>query len=592
MERSRGCGCGCTEPERQVECCGLDCLEAPRFFCGQLLTDQHLNDLMTWTRAKNALARYRDGWGVACGLDIHCDETNPGGVVISPGYARSCCGDDIVVCEDAQLDLSSACDQGLDPCEEFEPRTETKGKDAQTGEPLAVDVFIAYREHQTHPEASLARTACGETGRCEYTRTQETYSLYSEPGGSGDPLSYAALRWREAYDEALEVIDAFRATFSDLDGGEAEAIRTWLLNWIDVHHPHHFCFLRERICAAGQDELTNEAVLSEHLFRIAQDRRNRLLTCSCFECGAAKHGVPLGRIWLDTGERRGACRIRAIDPFPPYRRPLAAECWPAPLGYVNAGQVIWHRRAEACVRLADLGVRIKEVVEFEPPPTLAELRDVLGCDPMVRCGDERTLLSYEMGPFGERVIGLCGTGTPAPQPPRVTVVKNGAPSEGVPGTFVEYVYTVANLGDEPFDALVEDDQLGAVGAREVAPGATETFEASADVPNDAQGTFTNTVTVTATGPGGSATAKDSHDFKVAVPQGRAALHRPGPARPIGSWAGAPRELHAVRAERRTCGREAQDERLARRPASGGHRRDPARGGRPGLLPLLVPAAQR
>jgi predicted flap endonuclease-1-like 5' DNA nuclease len=513
IERSNGCGC--KEPEQQVECCALDCLEAPRFFCGQLLTDQHLNDLMTWTRAKTALARYRDGWGVACGLDIHCDEANPGGVVVSPGYARSCCGDDIVVCEDARLDLSTACDEGPDPCDELVPR-EKRGKGANDAQQIPVDVFISYREEQTNPEASLARTACGETGRCEFTRTRETYWLYPEPGASGDPMSYAALRWREAYDEALEVIDAFRAAFPALDGEQADSVRSWLLRWIDANPPHHFCFLRERICTADDNSLTDEAGISELLFWIAQDRRNQVMTCSCFDCGASNHGVPLGRVWLAAGGRRRECHIRAIDPFPPYRRPLSSECWPAQLGWVNAGQVIWHRRTEACVRLADLGVRIKEIVEFEPPPTLAELRGVLACNPMVRCGDERTLLSYDVEPLGDRVVGLCETATPTPRPPMVKVTKTASPSEGEPGTFVKYEYEVTNEGDEPFEAVVEDDPLGEIGTREVAPGATEKFEANADVPSDAQGKFTNTVTVTATGPGGTTTAKVSHDFTISA----------------------------------------------------------------------------
>ena len=521
MERTNGCGC--KEPEHEAECCALDCLEAPRFFCGQLLTDRHLNDLMTWTRAKTALARYRDGWGVVCGLDIRCDQANPGGVVVSPGYALSCCGDDIVVCEDARLDLSSFCDEGPDPCEDlYEPERKERMASAERSngaEPMAVDVFISYREEHTDPEAALARTACGETGRCEFTRTRETYLLHADTGGTGDPLSYAALRWRRAYDEALEVIDAFQAAFSVLEGGQAEAVRRWLVDWIDARHPHHFCFLRERICTAEDDSLTDEAGVSELLFWIAQDRRNQVLSCPCFDCGTGNHGVPLGRVWLGGGDRGGGCHIRAIDPFPPYRRPLSDECWPAPLGYVNAGQVIWHRRSEACVRLADLGVRVRDVVEFEPPPTLTELRSVLACDPMVRCGEERTLLSYEVEPLGDRVVGLCASAAPGPRPPKVSVVKRGTPSEGVPGTYVEYTFSVTNEGDEAFDAVVEDDQLGAIGTREVAPGSTEEFQASEDVPNDAQGTFTNTVTVTATGPGGTTTAKDSHDFKVTAQPG-------------------------------------------------------------------------
>jgi hypothetical protein len=535
---TNGCGCGCEEPTQPVTCCELDCLEAPRFFCGQLLTDALLEDLKEWTRAKSALARFRDGWGVVCGLDMCCDETNPGGIVVRPGYALSCCGDDIVLCEEALLDLSSACDEGPDPCEELEPRywrravdrprspgsversPGTSGTDntPSTSEPRAVDVYIAYSEEHSDPQAALARSACGETGRCEYAHTRETYALSWEPGGSGDPLTYAALRWRERYDEALEVIDAFRAAFQTLEGGQGDAVRAWLLRWIDSHHPHHFCFLRDRICDAEEDALTDESRLTELLFWMAQDRRNQVLSCKCHACGPAAGRVPLGRVWVLPG-RNGGCRIACIDPFPPYRRPLSGECWPAGLGYVNAGQVIWHHRSEACVRLADLGVRVKEVSEFEPPPTLAELRSALACDPMVPCGEERTLLAYKVEPLGERVVGLCApVVTPTPtNPPVVTVTKASDPTEGRRGSAVTYTFEVTNGGDEPFEARVEDDQFGEIATQEIAPGATETFTHPTRVPPNAPDPFVNTVTVTATGPGGTSTAEAKHEFRVVLP---------------------------------------------------------------------------
>jgi predicted flap endonuclease-1-like 5' DNA nuclease len=535
---TNGCGCGSKEPTQPVTCCELDCLEAPRFFCGQLLTDALLEDLKEWTRAKIALARYRDGWGVVCGLDMCCDETSPGGIVVRPGYALSCCGDDIVLCEDAQLDLSSACDEGPDPCEELEPQDwrravdrprspgsvegspGTNGTDngATTSEPRAVDVYIAYREEQSDPQTALARSACGETGRCEYAHTRETYSLSWEPGGSGDPLTYAALRWRERYDEALEVIDAFKAAFQTLEGGQGDVVRSWLLRWIDAHHPHHFCFLRDRICDAEEDALTDESRLTELLFWIAQDRRNQVLTCQCHGCGPASGRVPLGRVWVVPG-RNGGCRIAGIDPFPPYRRPLSGECWPAGLGYVNAGQVIWHHRSEACVRLADLGVRVKEVAEFEPPPTLAELRTALACDPLVPCGEERTLLAYKVEPLGERVVGLCApVVTPTPtNPPVVSVRKTSDPTSGRPGSSVTYTFEVTNAGDEAFEARVEDDRLGEIATQQIDPGVTETFTRETRVPQDPTDPLINTVTVTATGPGGTTTEEATHSFTIELP---------------------------------------------------------------------------
>lgn len=106
---SEPCPCGCAPCDKQ--CCDLECLVRPRFFCGQLLTDADLTALVEWSRARFRLARHRHGWGVACGLEVSRDPKNPAAVLINPGYAIDCCGNDIVVCEPASHSLSGTCPQ-------------------------------------------------------------------------------------------------------------------------------------------------------------------------------------------------------------------------------------------------------------------------------------------------------------------------------------------------------------------------------------------------------------------------------------------------------------------------------------------------
>src|SRR5690349_21018508 len=54
-------------------CGGLECLCRPRFFAGQLLTDEDLTRLDHYIQAKNRLHnRFLHGWGVACGLEVVC----------------------------------------------------------------------------------------------------------------------------------------------------------------------------------------------------------------------------------------------------------------------------------------------------------------------------------------------------------------------------------------------------------------------------------------------------------------------------------------------------------------------------------------
>ena len=107
-------------------CAGLECLERPRFFAGQLLTESELNGEQAYVVAKNRLHnRYLHGPGVVCGLQVGCDPCD-GWVTIAPGYAIDPCGNDIVVCEGQRLnvaELIARCkDTGPAPCDPVRPQ--------------------------------------------------------------------------------------------------------------------------------------------------------------------------------------------------------------------------------------------------------------------------------------------------------------------------------------------------------------------------------------------------------------------------------------------------------------------------------------
>src|SRR5262245_31843991 len=85
-------------------CGGLECLCRPRFFAGQLLTDEDLTRLERYIVEKNKLHnRYLHGWGVVCGLEVVCDPCTTTNVIVQTGYALSPCGEDIVVCKDQSV---------------------------------------------------------------------------------------------------------------------------------------------------------------------------------------------------------------------------------------------------------------------------------------------------------------------------------------------------------------------------------------------------------------------------------------------------------------------------------------------------------
>ena len=156
-------------------CGGLECLCRPRFFAGQLLTDEDLQRLDHYITAKNKLHnRYLIGWGVACGLEVVCNACD-GTVTVRPGYALSPCGDDIVVCADAPVDVCSM----IQKCRKKMPR------DCQPTQPGAVDpcsettenwvLAICYDEKpsrgivplkNTGSAACCSRCACGGSGSC------------------------------------------------------------------------------------------------------------------------------------------------------------------------------------------------------------------------------------------------------------------------------------------------------------------------------------------------------------------------------------------------------------------------------------------
>src|SRR5437773_4377678 len=86
-------------------CGGLECLCRPRFFAGQLLSDEDLRALDHYIIEKNKLHnRYLHGTGTVCGLQILCHKCK-GWVTITQGYAIDPCGNDIIVCKDYPFDL-------------------------------------------------------------------------------------------------------------------------------------------------------------------------------------------------------------------------------------------------------------------------------------------------------------------------------------------------------------------------------------------------------------------------------------------------------------------------------------------------------
>src|SRR5689334_4110614 len=201
---SPGCGCGSTSGA-----CG--CQQAtrpggaqpgafvrPRFFAGQLLTEEDLEALVTYTVGKERLHnRYLVGSGVVCGLDVACVPGVPGSVLVRSGYALDCCGNDIVIACDQTLDINALiADLPHDAsCAAPSP---VKGGDVKTsaarltmGEqlPRCFELVVEYAETQG---ALVAPFTSEETAAaCEPSRVHEGYrfSLRCPPAKASLPPS-------------------------------------------------------------------------------------------------------------------------------------------------------------------------------------------------------------------------------------------------------------------------------------------------------------------------------------------------------------------------------------------------------------------
>ena len=160
-------------------CGGLECLCRPRFFAGQLLTEDDLNRLEQYIIAKNRLHnRYLHGWGVVCGLEVVCNACK-GVVTVKSGYALSPCGDDIVLCADQSVnvcDLIQHCRQQQFECEPVFPLPQPICGDQDEDWIL----YVCYDEkpsrgitplHGSSGAACCSKCSCGGSSSCDCGRT-------------------------------------------------------------------------------------------------------------------------------------------------------------------------------------------------------------------------------------------------------------------------------------------------------------------------------------------------------------------------------------------------------------------------------------
>ncbi len=416
--RDCGCGCGCTPCE---PVCGIECLERPRYFCGQLLTDADLTALVSWTAARLRLVRQRDGWGVVCGLDVRCDPRKPSRVVIGEGYAISCCGGDIVVCEPCVVDLSDACRPPTSLCDDpCAPAPESEGdggddSDSDRGCPEGawVDILIDAADEDAGGRPALATDGCRRIGSCEPSRVRETHKV-TVRRSKGDPLKRAERLWVERYRACFGAVrDAMLPEPDDESPPTYRELRLAAERFALDQACEGGCRALRWICSADappdetQLDSDSEYLVDRIRLALLLDCLIAVGRCDCASCGPCA-AVPLARVRIGPGARGDCpCRVIAVDDAPPYRRFLGHDCPPAALGRVNLGDLIGQRPEGVCLEVIRRGLQLAELVVASRDARGAFGLLDRGDPPIFDCNQAVTLLTFDDDEcLGPRVVGF------------------------------------------------------------------------------------------------------------------------------------------------------------------------------------------
>ncbi len=155
--------------------CDYNNFKRARYFHGMLMTHGDFDVEQIYHNEKRKLLnRMLHGWGVVCGLKVKSTDPVSPCVVVEPGMALDCHGNEILVCEEQTIDLSKKiCQSTLtrsqeDPCAEYRKIEEG---------PTTLYVVIKYHESKTDPVPVYAPGGSCEEKTCDYNRIQEGFCI-------------------------------------------------------------------------------------------------------------------------------------------------------------------------------------------------------------------------------------------------------------------------------------------------------------------------------------------------------------------------------------------------------------------------------
>ncbi len=374
----------------------------PRFFCGQLLTDQDLSDLVLWAQTHFKLARLRDGWGVACGLDLWTAAATSSTLTVGPGYAVSCCGDDLVVAAATTFDISAL---GKAPATQCSGSLEIQPPPADGNSVIEYDIYLRARLQPLDPRPAPRRGCCSDSAGCEFTRSQEDVDLVAlpatPPGTTGccDPCTLFST-WAQTFQTFLTTVQNTK--------DPSTLIQNRVRNIKQSRYP------ALRPPSSPSSNQSAQDLTRATLFWLLLEERQALVACGCCSC-ANVPGVPLGRIGIV-----GLGQLGWIDLAPPRRRWLERDdIWAGPAGTVNLAPTLgtpWNKdESEAVTRLLkSKGVTLSGSATYALTSDLSPLLKVVGdhyyCIPG---GTTVHALTYPVGTLGPVIVGYAPDNPPA-----------------------------------------------------------------------------------------------------------------------------------------------------------------------------------
>jgi hypothetical protein len=276
-------------------CGGLECLCRPRFFAGQLLTEQDLNLLDHYIVAKNKLHnRYLHGWGVVCGMEVVCSPCD-NLVTVKPGYALSPCGNDIVVCSPASVDvcamIAKCRPRRRDDC--FEPPQAGRDPCLEGDENWVL--CICYEEKPSRGITALAgggaaccsRCSCGGSSACGCRCHTHEHTAHKQSSAKRNPPQCEPTVTCEGYTFKVckeqpettrdrgELIERARCCGRAIEGiitqppTDPAQVQQWCCKLRDslldffAHHPGYDCGLPQRLAALCTPGVPVATILNE-----------------------------------------------------------------------------------------------------------------------------------------------------------------------------------------------------------------------------------------------------------------------------------------------------------------------------------------